>query len=246
MKILLLSIAPVIIALLLQIPQSPSQPPAPRTGRTSSQNDKNKSPSKQAVAYHDDKQTNSISPTVDKPTAEVNSREKQADGTPEKGAPSVPGWLKASTVISAAATLLIAVLAGFQAWVIHKQRLAMDQQAQYMSDGLILTKQAADAATASAEIARQALILTQAADIHIDNVTANPDGRITKNTRLTVIVKNFGKTPASDLTTNLTLSAGDRHLVKIPLKPKRLLSWGPRNRKASSSNRSAASFRQKT
>lgn len=60
-------------------------------------------------------------------------------------------WLKLSTVVTSVATLAIAGLGFFQWRVMHKQRLAMEQQANYMRDGLALTRQAADAAKLSAE-----------------------------------------------------------------------------------------------
>ena len=131
-----------------------SQPPTPAQRSRSSQNDKGKSAPHKAVAKDNKSYADSTAPAVDQPTPNKEAREERSNSTPERSTTSIPGWLKASTIVSAGAAFFIAILAGIQAWLMHRQRSAMEQQTGYMHDALVETRRSAGAAETSAEAAR--------------------------------------------------------------------------------------------
>jgi hypothetical protein len=85
---------------------------------------------------------------------------------------------------------LLVIVSGLQIWLLFGTLKA--------------TEKAANAAKTSANTARGALYLTQAADIHIDSIPVNPRGVLTKDTIITIILKNFGQTRANKITQDLT------------------------------------------
>jgi hypothetical protein len=95
-----------------------------------------------------------LSTAVDRLTAEVTAwREQESQKTKSNESPSWPTI--SSTIVAAIATVFIALLGFFQYRVLHRQRLAMEKQSEYMREGLTLTKQAAEAASVSANSAKQ-------------------------------------------------------------------------------------------
>jgi len=55
-------------------------------------------------------------------------------------------------------------------YLAHRQRRAMDKQAQHMEDGLAVTRQFADAATASAQAAQHAAEMARLEQIDVKDV----------------------------------------------------------------------------
>jgi hypothetical protein len=148
----------IVIACTLAFLFQPSQPPSP-TPTKPTQDNQGKSAGKDSVGPSNQGDTNSISAAIDKLKSELASwKNQQATENSQKNT-SPNGWLKWSTIITAIATLAIAGLGIFQGWAMHRQRLAMEEQAKYMSDGLVETRKAANAATESAKAARDALVL---------------------------------------------------------------------------------------
>jgi hypothetical protein len=191
-----------------------SQPPSPAPSK-STQHDKSKAVRKEAIASNDQSSASSISAAIDKLAAEIASWKKQAEGTRKENNTSSDWWLKGSTVISAVATLLIAIIAAIQACVIHKQRIAMDQQATYMHAGLVETRRAADAATESAKVAKAALELSQRADISIEKIESSDRGFISTATTLTIFARNHGKTRGSDATADVFIGTKEKELRRV-------------------------------
>jgi hypothetical protein len=76
------------------------------------------------------------------------------------------------------------------------QREAADAQSGFMRDGLVHAKLAAEAAKTSADVARDALHLTEAADIHLDKIVTQVSGVLTPDSRIRLVFKNFGRTRA--------------------------------------------------
>ena len=75
----------------------------------------------------------------------------------------------------------------------------MEQQAQYMRDGLRLTEVSASAAKLAADTAKRALETTERADVMIETA-ASPDApNITAGNPITIVFRNFGRTRAQDV-----------------------------------------------
>ena len=110
----------------------------------------------------------------------------------------------------------IVFFTGLLAVVAVLQFLAMHRQANYMRDGLALTKQSSDAATESARIAKATLELSQRADISIEKiekVTTDDSfdrGFITPSTVLTISAKNHGRTRGNDASTKVFVGTNAR------------------------------------
>jgi hypothetical protein len=62
--------------------------------------------------------------------------------------------------------------------------------------GFMASKKAADAARDSAGVARAALELTEGADIHLDRLVTPRPGVMDKDTTLTIVFRNYGRTRA--------------------------------------------------
>jgi hypothetical protein len=112
-----------------------SQPPSPAPTKAA-HHDQGKTTSKDGIAADEDRNSESIPAAIDKLTSEVASWKQKSNTAPENHNPSSEWWLKGSTIVSAVATLFIAVLACVQGWVMHRQRVAMDLQADYMREAL--------------------------------------------------------------------------------------------------------------
>ena len=85
------------------------------------------------------------SPPIEKFAAENQTANP---GVPRHNQSTTDWWSRASTI-------LITLFTGALAWLAHRQHQAIKEQAEYMRDGLALTKQAAEAATVSANAAKQ-------------------------------------------------------------------------------------------
>jgi hypothetical protein len=72
------------------------------------------------------------------------------------------------------------------------------------------TEMAAIAARDSANVARDTLHLTQAADVHIEEVKLVPNEPLSSDTTIYVVVKNRGQTRAERFTNDLTLGIKER------------------------------------
>ena len=129
-----------------------SQPPSPTPAKPT-QKSKGTATDKQVEVSSIQGDANSLSAAVDKLTSEIASWKKQESAKQDKTDTSAERWAIGSAAVSATATIAIAILAFFQWRSMDKQRLAMDMQAKYMSDGLIETRRAVDAAKASADTA---------------------------------------------------------------------------------------------
>ncbi|HYL77426.1 MAG TPA: hypothetical protein VEU96_24645 [Bryobacteraceae bacterium] len=154
-----------------------SQPPTPTPGKTE-QNDKHIANPKKTKSGTDDKSTEQHPFGVNKSTSPVASWNEQDPGAQGENQTSAPGWLIASTISSALATLAIAFLGYFQ-W------RAMDRQAEYMRHALKATSKAAGAARDSAK----AVMSGERARLMVDQVTADFD-------HVTLTFTNYGRTPA--------------------------------------------------
>jgi hypothetical protein len=188
----------VLIVLLGVLAQS--QPPSP-TPRKTAQNNKRKADSKQGEASNNQNATDKISTAIEKLTSEIASWKKQSSSTPQKNDTPADWWLKWSTILSAVATLGIAVLAFFQWRAMRGHKEALDAMATNMRTGLTETTKAANAATKSADVAELALRVSQRADVLLDNasmldsagVTGSP---IKADSYVNLGFKNFGNTRA--------------------------------------------------
>ena len=78
-------------------------------------------------------------------------------------------------------------------------KAAMNQYAT-MQQSLIETKRAADAAVMSAETAKQALYISESADILIKEVKHSTGHYLREDSDITITLVNSGKTKAVDLT----------------------------------------------
>jgi len=132
---------------------SQSQPPAP-TPTKPSHDDQRKSSTENSKGRSNQGSTKSVSTTGTKSTSEVTGGNKSNLATESENKTSPEWWLIASTIISALATVAIALLGYFQWQAMHKQRLAMEEQARYMRDTLEENKKSADASVVSADAAR--------------------------------------------------------------------------------------------
>jgi hypothetical protein len=187
-----------LIALLLA--QSPPPPPTPTKSSQEKQDVSNveKSPTQNTASP-------SQTPTtpINKTAAEPNQEDKT--GKPAKvGKKSSSKW-NWGAVNTGIVTFFTLILTGVGIF----QYLSMRKQAEYMGDGLIETKKAADAAKESAgaatkalENAERAAALTERAIVLIDSISWGPRDNpvlsgIELRTRVTFTLKNFGKTMAN-------------------------------------------------
>jgi len=74
----------------------------------------------------------------------------------------------------------------------------------------VLTRRAANAARNSADVARDTLHLTQAADVHIKKIILKPKGPLSGDTAVYVVVKNHGHTRAEQFTEDLSMGIKER------------------------------------
>jgi archaellum component FlaG (FlaF/FlaG flagellin family) len=88
-------------------------------------------------------------------------------------------------------TVILVILAGIQLELLRRTVQA--------------TNIAAIAAKDSAEAARDALHLTQAADVHIEEVKLTPKGPLTLGTEINIVIKNHGQTRAELYADDLTI-----------------------------------------
>jgi hypothetical protein len=165
-----------------------SQPPSP-TPRKPADSDQKRTNGNGNVRRDDNGNAESISTAINKLAAEVKSWKDQQGTAQKKDDTPAEWWTKWSTIATAAATLAIAILGGFQWWAMDKQRAAMELQADYMRDALVETKKAADAAKASAE----SLMSSERAWIKIIDIL-DPKDDIPNGFWFNI--SNQGKTPA--------------------------------------------------
>ena len=227
------------LAILLQTPQS-SQPPSQGPPQ-SSKDEKRQGTTEQRVGRKDNTKADNASSAVEKPRSEITSRKDQQTSDEDKSDPS-SGWFKGSTIATAIATLAIAVL-GFLQWrAMHKQRLAMEEQAKYMGQALSETVKAANAATENAESSKRqvsvmeaqsastkqaadaatvgALAAQQSAQVIINSERAwlllekGPTGNVTPG-GIAFQFKNHGRTPAWITEINTALVLSKRILLDI-------------------------------
>jgi hypothetical protein len=190
-----------------------SQPPSPTPGKTAQYNQR-KARGKQSEESGNHEAADKISSAINKLTAEVASWKQQSSSAPQKNEAPADWWLKWSTIISAAATLCIAVLAFFQWRAMRGHKEALDAMAVYMRDGLKETKKAADAATKSADTAERALKLTQRADVLLSGVSlrdsAGVDASPVRPDSYVILeFKNFGRTRAENVVFEIMLVIPD-------------------------------------
>jgi hypothetical protein len=76
-----------------------------------------------------------------------------------------------------------------------QQRAIMDRQTTILDGTLVETQKNATATQQAAEVARDALHLTEAADVHFARLIT-PDGKLNPNSVLTIVFKNYGRTRA--------------------------------------------------
>jgi hypothetical protein len=139
---------------------SQSQQPSP-TPRETGQNNKRKSDREQSEASNYQGSADKISAAIDKLASEVASWKEQSGGAPEKTGAPADWWSKWSTILSAIASIGIAVLAFFQWRTMRGHKEALDAMAKHMKNGLEETTKAANAARDSADAAHQSLLATQ-------------------------------------------------------------------------------------
>lgn len=84
------------------------------------------------------------------------------------------------------------------------------EQMKIMSRNAVAAETAANAAKKSAEVARDTLHLTQAADIHIKKIILKPKGPLSGDTAVYVVVKNHGHTRAEQFTEDLSMGIKER------------------------------------
>jgi hypothetical protein len=150
-----------------------AQPP-PQTPGKPYENDQGKSARKQAIETDNQVKPDLISAAIDKLTSEITSWKQQQTAADEKQDAPSNGWIIGSTILSAAATVLIAIV-GFLQWrVMGRQRVAMEQQAEYMRVSLEETRKSTDAATRSAKVAEEALHLSQRAMVGVGAIVLKP------------------------------------------------------------------------
>jgi hypothetical protein len=194
----LITLTPLIIALLFQVPQ-PSQPPSP-TPSTRTQEQQKTSGNKKAGKADNATPSNPNESPVNQalPNKKTNNPQHTSDNNEPSSALNddpLRNWL------TIAFTFVLTVFAALQFWAMHRQ-------ARYMRDGLALTKQAADAATKSAEAAESAAKATaiqfEVAQRPWISVTVVPDGPLrcgndSANVTFKVTMKNTGSSVATDV-----------------------------------------------
>ena len=166
-----------IFLVLLAQPYVMSQVPAP-TPTKASENKQREGKAKQPKTPSNQQLADALAVTNDKLASEIAAREKQASTTPQTNKPPSEWWISSSVVITALATVAIAILAYFQ-WS------AIDRQATDMRTAFAETTKAADAAQKSAD----ALIASERAWLI-------PDNFVTHETAHFLRLKNWGRTPA--------------------------------------------------
>ena len=97
--------------------------------------------------------------------------------------------------MTAIATLAIAALGCFQWYAMHRQRIAMEDQARYMKEGLAETRKAADASRDSADTAMRAFASSRRPRLSM-RLTTLPDGVRGMQISGTFLAVNTGDTPA--------------------------------------------------
>ena len=153
-----------VVAFLASSAWSQSPPPRPTID---TQKDQRNTTGKSAPATTNDHQSDSISSSIDKLTAEIRSWKDERDSKTQESDPLSKWWLKWGNLVaasaSAVAALVTAGLIAIQSIVMHKQRLAMDKQAELMDKTLSETGRAATATRDS---------VTQASDTAIRQLRA--------------------------------------------------------------------------
>jgi hypothetical protein len=181
-----------------------SQPPPPGP-RKATQNNKAQATGEQTVAPKNQNNADHTSAAIDKLTSEIASWKKQQAATKDENDSSSGGWLMWSTIATAFATLAIAGLGCFQWRAMHKQRIAMEQQAQYMRDGLALTEISANAAKLAADTAKRALEVTERADILVQAVPISTYPAFNGESVISIVLKNCGRTRGNRVVVDMGL-----------------------------------------
>lgn len=184
MRRILIAIVPVVLAILLQLP-------APSLNKLHPQQD---AKSNQGNASRDRKDSTRST------TIGGNKLVGQEKSTNNEDRPDneFAAW------VTAVSTLVYAIAAIFT-W------LAIKRQGGYMLKALAEAKKSAEAATLSAETAKDALHLSERADVLFGDVSASDGPHITMGTTVNVAVKNYGRTRAADLTISAYMLAFDNH-----------------------------------
>jgi len=133
--------------------------------------------------------------------------QQQASGARDSSAPS-KRWSIAATVLNLFFTACLV-------WLMFLQWRAMQEQAKHMKDGLAKTgdavkaaQESADAATVSANTAKRALETLERADVLIEKVIVSSGSVIGDDTEITVVLKNYGRTRATNVNCSCSLSVG--------------------------------------
>ena len=84
-------------------------------------------------------------------------------------------------------------------YVAWKQAGISSKQTELMDSGLKVTKEAADAAKLSADTAKRALELCEAAELQIVAMNMSPSHRIESGSQFNFSYQNFGRTVATDV-----------------------------------------------
>jgi hypothetical protein len=219
----LLTVIPVLIAILLQIAQ-PLQGPSP-TPSEPVQESQHKAGPEQSKTGTDNNSADAFSSLVDKIASELARRNQQQARNDNQQKPTKDWWAIWNTGLNTLFTGCLVFLM-FRQWrAMHQQRLTMDKQARYMRIGLKMTriqlhfaldsvlvaKKAADAATTSAETAKQALYLAESADIVIQSINMSESPKIWCGQHVIVCIKNCGRTKATDLVIRGRMAAIEQH-----------------------------------
>jgi len=190
-----------------------SQPPSPTSSKSAHANQKKAKP-EQDKSCTDDDTTKELTSAINQLTAVIAARNEQHFAVQSNNKTPAPRWLIASTIVSALATLAIAVLGYFQ-W------RAMHRQAGFMQNGLLLTQQSADAATVGAQAATASVdamnkiaISQLRAYVGIKEIKAlshlHPEGHYWWS--IAPVFENTGATPAMNVLINVNSKTGDNPL----------------------------------
>lgn len=128
-----------------------SQPPAPTPPKIA-QNNKGETARKQAETPNYQSAADSLSAAISKLTSEVTTWKQQQSTERKKEDSSTDRGIMWSTIVTAAATIAIAVLAYFQWKTLKAHHTVMDRQADYIRDALKETRRSADAAMGSVDL----------------------------------------------------------------------------------------------
>ena len=207
-------IIPLVIAVLLQVPQ-PSQPPSPAPP-SEAKKQQNKSSANSTPSNTKDYNADPVSSAIDKLTAEIRGWKEQNGGNAKKGQSFGDWWLRWGNLIcvaiSAFAAIVTMTLIAVQARVMHKQRLAMEQQTQHMRAALTETTKAADAAIKSADTAEKTLHISQRADILVREIYAS-NTYVDDGTMFTITLQNYGNTRATEVSPRFYMESLDYSLT---------------------------------